>query len=80
MASDVHEPTLAAAGSNGRPGPLPRNGPSTCQVTGFVGQNFGWLTGHIGHWQTFVLRWRRHTARRACDPPRILQTARLVLS
>lgn len=23
-------------------------------VTGFFGQNFGWLTGHIGHWQTFV--------------------------
>jgi hypothetical protein len=36
MASDVHEPTLAAAGSNGRPGPLPRNGPSTCQVTGGI--------------------------------------------
>jgi magnesium transporter len=23
-------------------------------LTGFFGQNFGWLTGHIGQWQTFV--------------------------
>ncbi len=23
-------------------------------LTGFFGQNFGWLTGHIGHWQAFV--------------------------
>jgi len=23
-------------------------------LTGFFGQNFGWLTGRIGHWQTFV--------------------------
>ncbi len=23
-------------------------------LTGFFGQNFGWLTDHIGHWQTFV--------------------------
>jgi magnesium transporter len=22
-------------------------------LTGFFGQNFGWLTGHIGHWQAF---------------------------
>jgi magnesium transporter len=23
-------------------------------ITGFFGQNFGWLTGHIGHWGAFV--------------------------
>jgi magnesium transporter len=23
-------------------------------LTGFFGQNFGWLTSHIGHWQAFV--------------------------
>jgi magnesium transporter len=23
-------------------------------LTGFFGQNFGWLTGHIGHWEAFV--------------------------
>jgi len=23
-------------------------------LTGFFGQNFDWLTGHIGHWQAFV--------------------------
>jgi len=23
-------------------------------LTGFFGQNFGWLTAHIGHWQAFV--------------------------
>ena len=23
-------------------------------ITGFFGQNFGWLTGHIQHWGTFV--------------------------
>jgi magnesium transporter len=23
-------------------------------LTGFFGQNFGWLTGHIGHWPAFV--------------------------
>jgi magnesium transporter len=23
-------------------------------LTGFFGQNFGWLTGHVGHWQAFV--------------------------
>jgi Mg2+ and Co2+ transporter CorA len=28
-------------------------------ITGFFGQNFGWLTGHIQHWGTFV-RESRH--------------------
>jgi len=23
-------------------------------ITGFFGQNFGWLTGHVGHWGAFV--------------------------
>ena len=23
-------------------------------LTGFFGQNFGWLTGHVGHWPAFV--------------------------
>jgi magnesium transporter len=23
-------------------------------LTGFFGQNFAWLTGHVGHWQAFV--------------------------
>jgi magnesium transporter len=23
-------------------------------VTGFFGQNFGWLTAHIGHWRALV--------------------------
>jgi magnesium transporter len=23
-------------------------------LTGFFGQNFGWLTAQIGHWQAFV--------------------------
>jgi magnesium transporter len=23
-------------------------------LTGFFGQNFGWLTGRIGHWEAFV--------------------------
>jgi hypothetical protein len=36
MASDLHQPTLTAAASNGRPAPLPRNGLSTCQVTGGI--------------------------------------------
>ena len=24
-------------------------------VTGFFGQNFGWMVGHIGRWETFVV-------------------------
>jgi hypothetical protein len=52
-AGDLHQATLASTASNGPPPPSPGEDASICQ-TGFFGQNFGWLTGRIGHWQAFV--------------------------
>ena len=49
-------------------------------VTGFFGQNFGWMVGHIGSTGAFVAFGIGTRARRSRDLARVLQAPRLVLS